>query len=53
MILRAEPVGAGCGRGGNVTVSGSIGHGRAFGLTLPALADARVARAAGRPAKNP
>jgi hypothetical protein len=46
-------VGADCARGGNVTVSGSIGHGSAFVLTRPAPADVRVALAAGGPARKP
>jgi signal transduction histidine kinase len=35
--------------GGNVTVSSTAGHGSSFELTLPALADARLALAAGEP----
>jgi hypothetical protein len=48
-----ESVGADCARGGNVTVSSSVGHGSAFVLTRPALADVRVALAAGDWRVNP
>jgi hypothetical protein len=50
---RAESVGADCARGGNVTVSSSIGHGSAFVLARPALADVRVALAGGDWRGNP
>ena len=50
---RAESVGAECAGGGNVTVSSSIGHGRAFVPTRPVPADVRVALAAGDWRGNP
>jgi hypothetical protein len=50
---RAESDGADCARGGNVTVSSSIGHGSAFVLTRPAPADVRVALAGGDWRENP
>jgi hypothetical protein len=50
---RAESDGADCARGGNVTVSSSIGHGSAFVLTRPSPADVRVALAGGDWRENP